>query len=251
MIKKLFVLLYGIVAYAGFVAVFGYTILFIGNIYVTPSLDTINQGGLLQALLIDTALLAAFALQHSVMARPAFKKAISGFIPRCVERSTYVLSSSILLGILVYFWQPLGGMVWQITNPVIVDAIYTLFALGWAILFLASIQINHFDLFGLRQTWLHFRGKPYTELKFETPWLYRYVRHPLYLGMIIGLWSSPTMTVAHLVFAALSTAYIFIGARLEENDLCDALPEYRQYREEVPMIVPFAGSKQTAQAEPH
>jgi len=238
MIKKTLTLSYGVIAYMLFFAVFNYTILFIGNILVTPSLDSLGQVNLTQALLIDIGLLTAFALQHSIMARPAFKRLWTKIIPKEIERSTYVLSSTAILAAIVYFWQPLGGVIWNITNPIAVSAIYTLFAIGWAILFLASFQINHFDLFGLRQVWLHFTGKPYTQLTFKTPWLYRFSRHPLYVGLMIGLWAAPTMTVAHLVFALLCTGYIFVGVRLEEKDLEDALPEYSQYKKDVPMFMP-------------
>jgi len=243
MIKKTLTLSYGVIAYALFFAVFNYTILFIGNIMVTPSLDSVGHNNLTQALIIDLGLLAAFALQHSIMARPAFKRLWTKIIPTQIERSTFVLASSILLGAVIYFWQPLGGVIWQIENSIAVAALYTLFGIGWVILFLASFQINHFDLFGLRQVWLYFRGKPYTHLTFDTPWLYRHVRHPLYVGMMIGLWAAPTMTVAHLVFALLCTGYIFIGATLEEKDLENALPEYKQYKKAVPMFVPTVGRK--------
>ena len=206
MLRKLLVLTYGVVSYSLFFAVFNYAILFIGNILVTPSLDSPGQGDLVEALLIDIALLSAFALQHSIMARPAFKRLWTKVIPIEIERSTYVLASTVILAAIIYFWQPLGGVIWQATDPVALTAIYTVFAFGWAVLFLASFQINHFDLFGLRQVWLYFRGKPYTQLEFKTPFLYRYTRHPLYVGLMIGLWAAPTMTVAHLVFAALCTA---------------------------------------------
>lgn len=238
MIKKSLTLGYGVIAYALFFAVFNYTILFIGNILVSPSLDSPGSGNLLEALLIDIGLLSAFALQHSIMARPAFKRAWTRIVPESVERSTYVLASTLLLAAIVYFWQPLGGIAWQIDAPVAVGIIYGIFALGWGILFLASFQINHFDLFGLRQVWLNFRGKPYTPLAFETPWLYRHMRHPLYVGLMIGLWAAPTMTVAHLLFALLCTGYIFVGSHLEERDLEKALPEYKQYKREVPMFIP-------------
>lgn len=243
MIKKALTLTYGIASYLFFVAVFTYTILFIGNILVTPSLDSAGGGNLLQALLIDIGLLGAFALQHSIMARPAFKRVWTRIIPTEIERSTYVLASTLLLGAVVYFWQPLGGLVWQVTDGMAIAAIYAVFALGWGILFLASFQQNHFDLFGLRQTWLAFRGRPYTQLPFKTPFLYRYTRHPLYVGMMLGLWAAPTMTLAHLVFALLSTGYIFVGATLEERDLEKVLPEYKQYKEDVPMFVPLRGGK--------
>jgi protein-S-isoprenylcysteine O-methyltransferase Ste14 len=243
MFKRTLTLGYGVLAYTLFFAVFNYAIMFIGNIMVTPSLDSMGNSDLGRALLIDIGLLMAFALQHSIMARPAFKRAWTKVIPKPIERSTYVLASTLLLGCIVYFWQPLGGVLWQVTDPVAVSSLYGLFAIGWGILFLASFQINHFDLFGLRQVWLYFRGKPYTPVAFKTPWLYRYMRHPLYVGLMIGLWAAPTITVAHLVFALLCTAYIFVGTRLEEKDLEIALPEYTQYKKEVPMFMPNIGKK--------
>jgi len=250
MFKRPLILGYGALAYTLFFGVFNYAILFIGNILVSPSLDSVGTSDLGQALLIDIGLLTAFALQHSVMARPAFKRAWTRIIPEPAERSTYVLASTLLLGCIVYFWQPLGGVLWQVTNPVAVAVLYGLFAIGWGILFLASFQINHFDLFGLRQVWLYFRGKPYTHLAFKTPWLYRYTRHPLYVGLMIGLWAAPTMTVAHLVFALLCTGYIFVGARLEEKDLENALPEYKRYKTEVPMFMPNIGNKRSQGIQP-
>jgi protein-S-isoprenylcysteine O-methyltransferase Ste14 len=238
MLKKSLVLTYGVISYLLFFAVFNYAILFIGNILVSPSLDTPGQDNLAIAMLIDIALLGAFALQHSIMARPSFKKFLTRVIPPEIERSTYVLASSVILAVIIAFWQPLGGVIWAVTDPVAVTVIYTVFAFGWAVLFVASFQINHFDLFGLRQVWLYFRGKPYTQLPFKTPLLYRHMRHPLYAGLMIGLWAAPTMTIAHLVFAGLCTAYIFVGARFEEHDLENALPEYKQYKMDVPMFLP-------------
>jgi len=140
-------------------------------------------------------------------------------------------------------YELLYSLLWQVIDPVAISILYGLFAIGWGILFLASFQMNHFDLFGLRQVWLYFRGKPYTQLEFKTPWLYRHMRHPLYVGLMIGLWAAPTMTVAHLIFALLCTAYIFVGTRLEEKDLENALPEYRQYKQEVPMFMPKIGKR--------
>lgn len=243
MIKRISILIYGVLSYALFFGVFSYAILFIGNIGVSPSLDSIGTGSLGTALLIDVGLLAAFGLQHSIMARPGFKRTWTRIIPKPMERSTFVLAASLLLGATVYFWQPLGGVIWQVENTSAIIAIYTLFATGWAMVLTASFLINHFDLFGLRQVWLYFRGKPYTPLKFGTPWLYRYVRHPLYVGFLIGMWAAPTMTVAHLVFSLLCTSYIFIGALLEERDLAKALPEYKRYKKEVPMFVPRFNNK--------
>lgn len=238
MIKKLLTLTYGVVSYLLFVAVFSYTILFIGNILVTPSLDSIISSDLTEALLINMGLLTAFALQHSIMARPAFKRILTRIIPIEIERSTYVLASTLLLGAAVYYWQPMGVIIWEVTNPIAIATIYTMFAIGWGILFVATFQINHFDLFGLRQVWLAFRGITYNHLPFKTPILYRYMRHPLYVGMMMGMWAAPTMTIAHLVFALLSTGYIFVGVLFEEKDLEKALPEYKQYKKDVPMFLP-------------
>ena len=246
MIKKLLALGYGIISYTLFASVFGYAILFIGNVFVTPSLDSPGSNNLILALLINAGLLGIFALQHSIMARPAFKRVFTKLVPEPVERSTYVLVSSVLLASIVHFWQPMGGVIWQISDPTAVSIIYSLFTLGWCILLLATLQINHFDLFGIRQVWLYFRGKPYTQLPFKTPWLYRHVRHPLYVGMMIGMWAAPTMTVAHLLFAILSTGYIFIGARLEERDLEKILPEYRLYKKQIPMFLPTISAKREA-----
>ena len=251
MLKKLFVLCYGVFSYSLFFVVFNYAIMFIGNILVSPSLDSPGQDELLEALLIDVALLGAFALQHSIMARPAFKRRWTKVIPAQIERSTYVLASTAMLAAIVYLWQPLGGVIWQVTDTAAVVAIYAVFVIGWAILFLATFQLNHFDLFGLRQVWLYFRGRPYTQLAFKTPFLYRHMRHPLYVGLMIGLWASPTMTVAHLVFASLCTAYIFIGAMLEERDLENALPEYGQYKKDVPMFVPKIGFRSEKEIATH
>lgn len=244
MIKKTFNLIYGISSYLLFFVVFNYTILFIGNILVTPSLDSTGSTNLVQALITNIGLLGVFALYHSIMARPAIKRLLTKVIPTEIERSTYVLVSTLLLGCIVYFWQPLGGIIWQVTNPAAIAVIYSIFALGWGILFVATFQLNHFDLFGLRQVWLSFRGKPYTPLAFKTPWLYRQMRHPLYVGMMIGLWAAPTMTIAHLLFAVMCTGYIFVGALLEEKDLEKVLPEYKQYKKDVPMFLPKPGRKE-------
>jgi protein-S-isoprenylcysteine O-methyltransferase Ste14 len=249
MFRKSLTLIYGLVSYTLFFAIFNYAILFIGNVFVTPSLDSSGASNLIEALIINVSLLGVFALQHSIMARPAFKRIFTRIIPTEIERSTYVLASSVLLGMIIYFWQPLGGIIWQLTDPTAIAVVYGVFAIGWAILFLASFQINHFDLFGLRQVWLYFRGKPYTHLAFKTPWLYRYVRHPLYVGLMIGLWAAPTMTIAHLVFAVLCTGYILIGARLEERDLEKTLPEYKQYQQKVPMFLPAIGTKTDAELQ--
>jgi protein-S-isoprenylcysteine O-methyltransferase Ste14 len=188
-------------------------------------------------------LLGIFAVQHTIMARPVFKRWWTKIIPAAAERSTFVLATCAALIALYVYWQPLGGGVWEVTNPLGVKVLYGIFALGWATVFLSSFLINHFDLFGLRQVTLYLQGKPYTPLPFKTPFLYKHVRHPLYVGLILGFWATPVMTATHLFFAIATTAYIFIGIQFEEHDLKNALPEYADYRERVPMIVPGFGSK--------
>ncbi len=191
------------------------------------------------ALLIDAGLLGLFAIQHSVMARPAFKRWWTRIIPQEAERSTYTLLSSVALIVLFAFWQPLGGVVWQVESPIGQALLYAGCAFGWGLVLVSTFLINHFDLFGLRQVWLQLRRRPYTSLPFKTPVLYRYVRHPLYVGWFFAFWSTPTMTVTHLVFAIATAAYILIAIQLEERDLVKEHPEYAQYKKRVPMLVPF------------
>jgi protein-S-isoprenylcysteine O-methyltransferase Ste14 len=174
------------------------------------------------------------------MARPAFKRWWTRIVPKSAERSTYLLFTSIALTVLFVFWEPLGGSVWDVRSAIGRNLLYGAFAFGWFLVFLSTFLINHFDLFGLRQIWLQLIGKPYKPLPFKTPMLYRIVRHPLYLGLVLAFWSTPTMTLTHLVFAIATTAYILIAIQLEENDLLAALPEYAQYRKRVPMLVPFS-----------
>src|SRR4029450_13890998 len=190
------------------------------------------------ALAIDLGLLSLFAVQHSVMARPAFKRLATRVIPQSSERSTYVLASSLALILLFWQWRPLGGVVWGVEHPVGRALLYGGFGVGWALVLAATFVINHFDLFGLRQTWRHFRGLPQEPLQFVTPWLYRQVRHPLYVGWLFAFWSTPTMTLTHLLFAVVTTAYILVAIRFEEHDLVDAHPEYAEYRRRVPMMIP-------------
>jgi len=232
---------YGLTSYAVFFATFLYAIGFIGNLFVPKSIDSAPNVPLTQALLINLGLLTLFAVQHSVMARPFFKRWITRFISPAIERSTYVLASSLALIALFVFWEPMGGVIWNITHPVGAGILYIGFAFGWLTVLLSTFLINHFDLFGLRQVWLDLRKIPYSPLHFETPFLYRLVRHPLYLGWLFVLWCTPVMTAAHLVFALACTGYILVGIQLEERDLMDAHPEYRAYRERVPMIIPFLG----------
>jgi methanethiol S-methyltransferase len=236
--KRLAIFLYGVISYAVFFATFLYAIGFIGNLWVPKSIDSAPNAPFAIALAINLGLLGLFAVQHSVMARPAFKRWWTRLIPESAERSTYTLLSSLALIALFAFWQPMGGVVWSVESPSGQGVLYAAYAFGWGLLLLATFQINHFDLFGLRQVWLQLMGRPYRPLAFKTPALYRYVRHPLYVGWLFIFWATPTMTLAHLLFAIATTAYILIGIQLEERDLTTAHPEYAEYRRRVPMLVP-------------
>jgi methanethiol S-methyltransferase len=240
MVKRVSIFLYGVVCYAAFFATFLYAIGFIGNFAVPATLDGIPAVSTGKAVAIDMLLLSIFALQHSIMARPFFKRWFTRFIPEAAERSTYVLLSSLALIALFIFWQPLGGMVWNVQDPAARGVLYGCFAFGWLLVLVSTFLINHFDLFGLRQVWLQLVGKPYTHLKFGTPGPYRLVRHPLYLGWLFCFWATPTMTGTHLLFAFVTTAYILVAIQFEETDLVESLGEdYRRYRERVPMILPL------------
>lgn len=239
MLKRTGVLLYGVISYAIFFATFLYAIGFVGNLLVPKSIDSAPLLPLASAIGVNILLLGVFALQHSIMARPAFKKWWTRHVPRAMERSTYVLFSSLALIAMFVFWQPMGGVIWEVQHPLGQAILYGLFALGWLLVLLATFLINHFDLFGLRQVWLYFRGRDYTPLRFGTPWLYKYIRHPLYLGWFFAFWATPTMTVAHLVFAIMTTVYILLAIQLEEKDLiAEHGKRYIDYRKQVPMIIP-------------
>jgi methanethiol S-methyltransferase len=234
----LLTLAYGAVSYALFFFTFLYAIGFVGNMVVPKSLDSPATDPWQTALAINLGLLSLFAVQHSVMARPAFKRLVTRVIPPAIERSTYVLASSLALLLLFWQWRPLGGVVWDVQNDIGRLLLYGGFAFGWGLVLLSTFVINHFDLFGLRQTWRAFRGQPQAGLRFATPVLYRIVRHPLYVGWLFAFWCTPTMTVTHLLFAVVTTTYILVAIRLEERDLMAAHPEYAQYRQRVPMLVP-------------
>jgi protein-S-isoprenylcysteine O-methyltransferase Ste14 len=236
--SSVIVFVYGVVSYAVFFATFLYAAGFVGNLVVPKGMDSAPVGSFGTSLLINLGLLGLFAVQHSVMARPAFKRAWTRIVPQPAERSTYVLASSLALILLFWQWRPLGGVVWDIEAPVGRAIMYAGFAFGWLLVLVTTFLINHFDLFGLRQVWLHLRGRPYEPLPFKTPVLYRIVRHPLYVGWFFAFWSTPTMTATHLLFAVMTTAYILIAIQLEERDLVSAHPEYADYRRRVPMLVP-------------
>lgn len=237
--KRVSVFLYGVVAYAIFFATFLYALGFVGNLFVPKSIDSAATMPFLQALIINVLLLGVFGLQHSVMARHAFKKWLTRAVPEAAERSTYVLASSLALILLFWGWQPMGGEIWTVRDPVWQALLYGLFAFGWLLVLVTTFLINHFDLFGLRQVWLYLRGKSYTHLRFVTPGPYRMVRHPLYVGWLFAFWATPTMTAAHLLFAIVTTVYILVAIQLEERDLVDVHGvDYENYRSRVPMLIP-------------
>lgn len=232
--------LYGAISYTIFLASFVYAIGFVGNGFVPKSIDSPPAGAMPEALLIDLLLLGLFALQHSVMARTGFKKRWTKIVPKSVERSTYVLISSLLLALLFWKWQPITPTIWDLTSPAGKAVTHALFWLGWLIVLSSTFMINHFDLFGLRQVYLRLRSEPYTPLPFVKVALYRFVRHPIMLGFLVAFWSTPIMTLGHLLFAGAMTGYIFIGIFLEERDLRKAHGEaYERYRRETSMILPL------------
>ncbi len=241
--SRLLVFAYGVISYSVFLVSYLYAVGFVGNFMVPKSLDSAPTAPLGTALLINLGLLGLFAVQHSVMARPAFKRRLLRLIPQAAERSTYVLASSLALILLFWQWSPLGGVIWDVQDSTARAVLYGLFGFGFLLVLVATLLINHFDLFGLRQVWLNLRGREYTSLNFVTPGPYRLIRHPLYLGWLFAFWATPTMTVTHLLFAAMTTAYIFVAIQLEERDLIAAHPQYVEYKRRVPMMIPMPGKR--------
>ena len=239
--QRKLVFAYGILSYLTFLAVFLYAIGFIGNFLVPKAIDSAPQVPFLQALLINLGLLGLFAVQHSLMARKPFKRWLTRYIPAAAERSTYVMASNILMIGLFLLWQPMGGVVWNVADPMGSTILYALYGLGWLILLYATFLVDHFELFGLKQIWCHLRGTAFVTPRFTQRQAYQWIRHPIYLGWLIIFWATPTMTLAHLVFALASTGYIFVGIWFEERDLVAAHPEYAEYRRRVPMVLPIAG----------
>jgi protein-S-isoprenylcysteine O-methyltransferase Ste14 len=251
--SRIIIFVYGIVSYAVALAVFVYGVGFIGGFITPTTLDGRPSVPLGQALVIDVGMLLAFAVQHSGMARPAFKTWWKRIVPEAAERSTYVLVSSLAMVALFLYWQPIGGVVWSAPAGLARSSIIGLYLFGWALLLYTTFLIDHFDLFGLKQVWRRLAERPYRAPVFRTPSLYKLVRHPLYIGWLTIFWAAPTMTVAHLVFAVVTTAYILIAIRWEEHDLESAFGEvYVEYKSRTPMIVPrpWARSKETLRLTP-
>lgn len=238
MLRRISILVFGLAAYVLFLFVFLYGVGFVGGFLTPTNLDGPRLVSLPVALCVDIGLLALFALQHSGMARPGFKRWLTRLVPTSIERSCYVLLSSVAMILLYTFWQPLGGVLWDLQDPVARALAYGGFAMGWLTVLVTTCLINHLDLFGVRQVWLAFRERPYTPVRFRMPGPYRFVRHPLYVGWLLAFWATPTMSVAHLLFALGTTAYILIAIVLEERDLMAVHAEYAEYRRRVPMLIP-------------
>lgn len=242
--KKSIAFVYGILAYLIFLIAFLYAIGFVGNFIVPKSIDSGIETTFLQALLVNALLLSVFAIQHSVMARPAFKKWVTSIISPAIERSTYVLLSSLALILMYWKWQPMKTIIWEAENDTVALVLTGVFFFGWLIVFLSTFMIDHFELFGLKQIFDNLKNRQTQNPKFQINYLYKIVRHPIMLGSIIAFWATPLMTVGHLIFAIMTTLYILIAVKyLEEKDLRKSIgKEYEEYQKKVPMIVPFTKS---------
>jgi methanethiol S-methyltransferase len=240
---RLIALLYGLLCYAFFFITFLYAVGFVENLVVPQTIDVGPRTPVTDALIVNLILMSLFAIQHTVMARPQFKRWWTQFVPKPVERSTYVLFSTFALALLCWQWRPIAAVVWHVENPMVANLLTALSLFGWLLALTSTFLINHFELFGLHQVVNNFTDRPTPATRFRTPLLYNFVRHPLYLGFIIAFWAAPTMTAGHLLFAAVTTAYIFVGILLEERDLVDLFgDDYRRYRQRVAMLVPWRRS---------
>ena len=242
---RLLALVYGLVAYVVFFVTFLYAIGFVGNFIVPKSIDSgPGAATAVRAIIANVILLSIFALQHSVMARQGFKKWWKSIVPSVVERSTYVLLSSLALALMFWQWRAMTGIVWNVDNAIGRDVLWVLFFVGWGLVLVSTFLINHFDLFGLRQVYLYYKGQDYTNLSFAERFFYKFVRHPIMLGFIIAFWATPTMTTGHLLFALVTTAYIIVAIQFEERDIVSVHGDaYEDYRTRVSMLVPMPPKK--------
>ena len=246
---QILTLVYGFVAYVVFLVAFLYAIGFVGNIAVPKSIDSGTTAPLAETLIVDVLLLSLFAIQHSVMARPAFKRWWTRMVPKQLERSTYVLLASVILLLLFWQWRPIPGVVWDAGSTMLGTLLLGLSGVGWLIVLLSTFMINHFELFGLRQVTMYFQRRPEPPMPFVTRGLYKIVRHPIMLGFLVAFWATPTMTLGHLMFAVITTAYILVALQLEEHDLLEAYgPTYERYRRDTSMLIPLP--KGTSKATP-
>lgn len=246
--SRILAFIYGLICYLISLITLTYSVGFIGNFIVSKTLDSYSDTNLINGILIDVSLIALFGIQHSLMARQNFKKWWAKIIPDPIERSTYVLMASLTLLLLFWQWHSLGGIIWNIQNPIVSNIIYGIFALGWLIVLISTFMINHFDLFGLRQVYLYLRGEEYEYLGFRIPGFYKYIRHPIMLGFVIVFWATPTMTFSHLIFALGTTIYMLVGIKLEEVDMISIYGDlYQEYRQKVSMLIPIPRRKLTRQ----
>jgi protein-S-isoprenylcysteine O-methyltransferase Ste14 len=243
--SRIFAFAYGVLSYAIFLGTFLYAIGFVGNLLVPKSIDVgPSAATMTRGLIMNLILLSIFAVQHSVMARPQFKRIWTRFVPKPIERSTFVLLASLALILLFWQWRTMTDVVWEVTNAVGVYVLWGLFFLGWGVVLISTFLINHFDLFGLRQVYLYQKGEEYTDLGLREPGFYKFIRHPIMLGFIIAFWATPRMTVGHLLFAAVTTVYILVAIQFEERDILGAHgKKYEEYRSRVSMLLPFPKAK--------
>lgn len=247
--KRWLFFIYGVTCHLLFLATFAYLAGFVGNLLVPKAIDSPSSLSLIEALAVNLGLVLLFGLQHSVMARPAFKRWWTRIVPEPIERSTYVLFSCIVTVVLVWGWQGIDVVIWDVQQPLARTLLWGLFAAGWLLVPVTSLMIDHFDLFGSRQVWLYLRGREYTQSEFRVPGLYRWVRHPLYVGWALAFWVAPTMTLGHMLFASTMTLYMALASKVEERDLVRVFGrQYEDYQRRVPAIVPRLATRPVTSA---